>query len=295
MSVTLSSTLAWETAAGDDDTMLQNLQPNILKGHVRDHLSVLFLRFDDPAEGRDFLRAIRGLMKSAKDHLNEVKAFKQTGATGTPYVGVGLTATAYAALGVAPASVPADPRFRQPGGMRGSRNTLQDPPASMLEDTYTGDIHAVVLVGDAEDSEEAYGATYQAVLALLTDTIVVLGEERGRTLLNGNGDGIEHFGYVDGRSQPLFLTEDVESEKHQEDGTSAWDPAFPLSQVIVADPAAPLPAVHFGSYFVFRKLEQDVATFAEGSEDLADRLGLGGPDRELAGRCWSGGSPTARR
>ena len=39
MSVDLSTTLSWTTATGDAATMLGELQPNILKAHVRDHLS----------------------------------------------------------------------------------------------------------------------------------------------------------------------------------------------------------------------------------------------------------------
>ncbi len=40
------------------------------------------------------------------------------------------------------------------------------------------------------------------------------------------------------------------------------------------DPAAPDPSVHFGSYFVFRKLEQNVALFKQAERDLAAALGL---------------------
>ena len=40
---------------------------------------------------------------------------------------------------------------------------------------------------------------------------------------------------------------------------------------------------HFGSYFVFRKLEQNVRRFKQAEEDLADALGLEGDDRERAG------------
>jgi deferrochelatase/peroxidase EfeB len=94
MAVDLEHTLHWSSATGDSAAMLEQLQPNILKGHVRDHMSALFLRFDVPAEGRAFLRAVRGMMKSAKQHLEEVRQFKLDGTDGTPYVGAGLTAAA---------------------------------------------------------------------------------------------------------------------------------------------------------------------------------------------------------
>ena len=77
----------------------------------------------------------------------------------------------------------------------------------------------MVLVGDAQNHQQRYETTRQAVLGLLTDGITVLGEERGRSLVNGDRHGIEHFGYVDGRSQPLFLDEDIKDETDEQDGT----------------------------------------------------------------------------
>jgi Dyp-type peroxidase family len=286
MTVDTTHPLSWSTATGDAAEMLATLQPNILKGHVRDHLSVLFVHFDDQAEGRAFLSGVRALMKSAKTHLQEVLQFRIDGSSGSPYVGVGLTAAGYAALGVA--TVPGDARFAQPGGMKASRAALHDPVVSTWDAAYRGEIHAVVLVGDAEDHQQRYETTRQTVQNLLTDGITVLGEELGRSLTNADGHGIEHFGYVDGRSQPLFLVEDVKDETDDQDGTDNWDPAFPLRQVVVPDVAAPDPQVHFGSYFVFRKLEQNVALFKQGEEDLADRLGLVGEDRERAGAMLVG-------
>jgi len=286
MAVDLEHTLHWSSATGDSAAMLEQLQPNILKGHVRDHMSALFLHFDVPAEGSAFLRAVRGMMKSAKQHLEEVRQFKLDGTDGTPYVGAGLTAAGYTALGVA--SVPGDTQFSQPGGMKGSRADLRDPVVSTWDPAYQGEIHAVVLIGDGAEHQQRYETTRHAVLDLLTDGITVLGEEAGRSLVNANGHGIEHFGYVDGRSQPLFLDEDIKDETDEQDGTDNWDPAFPLRQIIVEDPAAPDPSTHFGSYFVFRKLEQNVASFKQGEDALADRLGLLGPDRARAGAMLVG-------
>ncbi|MEP6852736.1 MAG: peroxidase [bacterium] len=283
MSIDLTQPLQWTSATGDAETMLENLQPNIVKPHVRDDLTVLFLHFDVAAEARTFLQGVRTHMKSAKDHLLEIQAFKASHdpSASATYVGVGLTASGYSALSVA--ATPADAKFSQPGGMKGSRGALDDPAISLWEPTYRGDIHAVVLVGDAATNEGRYVGVRNAILDLLTEGITVLGEETGRSLVNADGHGIEHFGYVDGRSQPLFLAEDVTDETNTTDGTNAWNPAFPLGQLVVADPAAPDPSVHFGSYLVFRKLEQNVALFKEAEDDLADRLGLVGEDTERAG------------
>lgn len=128
----------------------------------------------------------------------------------------------------------------------------------------------------------------QEIEGLLTGSIRVLGRETGHGMHNANGDGIEHFGYVDGRSQPLFLTEDLEEELRRTDGVSVWDPTQPLERVLVADPAAPDPATDFGSYFVLRKLEQNVLAFRQAEEALADALKLENNDRERAGAMLVG-------
>jgi Dyp-type peroxidase family len=123
------------------------------------------------------------------------------------------------------------------------------------------------------------------ILRRLSGSARVLGEERGRPVVDGRG--IEHFGYVDGRSQPLFLTEDVNDERATKDGTTVWDPAFPLGQVLVPEPAAPRPITRFGSYLVFRKLEQNVRLFKSQEEGLARQLGLGS-EHERAGAMLVG-------
>ncbi|MFH8786769.1 Dyp-type peroxidase [Streptomyces roseoverticillatus] len=292
MPVDLKNPLSWKNATGDADTMLQNLQANILKGHIREHLHILLLQFGQGAEGtaeaRAFLTGLAPLVKPAKTQLQEVKAFKENGpedVSDVPYVGVGLTFAGYNQLELADRA-PSDEAFRR--GMRddATREKLGDPEVAQWEAGFQEAIHAVVLVGGAETGPVE--AKLQEIEGLLTGSIRVLGRETGRGMHNENGDGIEHFGYVDGRSQPLFLTEDLEEERRRTDGVSVWDPAQPLERVLVADPAAPDPATDFGSYFVLRKLEQNVLAFKQAEEALADVLKLENNDRERAGAMLVG-------
>jgi Dyp-type peroxidase family len=284
--------LAWKTATGDALTMLDELQPNILKGHVRDRLSVLFLRFADAREARVLLKGLVDtppeppLMKSALKHLEETHAFGVSDTPGTAYLGVGLTAEGYAALDIPRTSCPSDPSFVR--GMRApsTLSHLGDPPVDTWDAAYGGPIHAIVLIGDK--TPEPVDALRTEVEARFPASVSVVGRETG-IALKEDGRDIEHFGYLDGRSQPLFLVEDVEAERLSSDGTSTWDPAFPLEQVIVPDPAAPDPSTQYGSYLVFRKLEQNVALFHAQEDHLADQLGLVGDDeRERAGALLVG-------
>jgi Dyp-type peroxidase family len=98
--------------------------------------------------------------------------------------------------------------------------------------------------------------------------------------------GIENFGYVDGRSQPLLLEEDIADENRQA-GSVRWDPAFALDAALLKDPGAG-DSVSHGSFLVFRKLEQDVRGFKLREQQVADLLGLKGEARELAGALLVG-------
>jgi Dyp-type peroxidase family len=283
MPVDLNKSLAWKTATGDSLAMLKQLQPNILKGHVREHMQVLFVQFFDKAEARAFLGSVARKMKSANKHLLEAERFKANGTPGTPYIGIGLTRAGYSKLGIAAAKVPGSAKPSAAPFRRGMRHadsiaTLGDPPVTSWQQPFRHTIHAVVLIGDAKKANVA--TTRAAIDQLFTPNVKLLGVETARGQSNTHGDGVEHFGYVDGRSQPLFLDEDIAEEPHTPAG---WDPHFALGRVLVKDSAAPNPAQHFGSFFIFRKLEQNVRRFHQAEQELADALGLAGDDRHRAG------------
>jgi Dyp-type peroxidase family len=139
-------------------------------------------------------------------------------------------------------------------------------------------------------ADETEGKT-AALAGKLKELIVdaggkVVHVQHGKALKNARGDGIENFGYVDGRSQPLLLQEDIVAESAA-DGTSRWLPDAPLEQALIQDPGVPVPPgtepTSFGSLFVFRKLEQDVRGFKTREQVFADALALTGAKRELAG------------
>lgn len=279
MAVDLSKPLAWKTATGDASAMLSQLQPNILKGHVREHMRILLVQFSDKAEGRAFLKAVGGKVKSAKKHLQETEKFKADGTPGTPYVGVGITFAGYKKLGIPTAKIPSNGASGPfAAGMRSNASVaaLADPPVSTWEKPYRHTIHAVILVADADKARML--AKRGVIRKLFTPKVTLLGEETGLGQHNARGEGIEHFGYIDGRSQPLFLREDIAAEPK-----AKWDPAFALDRVLVPDSAAPKPAQQFGSFFVLRKLEQNVRAFHKAEADLATELGLTGSDRKRAG------------
>ena len=288
--INLDEALAWKSATAEEAAMLEVLQGNILKGHGRRVTRHLFVRFKGPAaQARQALRNVEPLVISAAEQLRQAEVFKATGQSGGPFVAVLLTADGYRSLGleaIAPTAGPAGQVFDQ--GMRARRELLNDPPKGKFDKGYRGPIHAMILLAGDPDSPTSWTSSATddletRILNIITQSVDVVASEAGRAIFNAAGEGLEHFGYVDGRSQPLLLVEDVERERDEMGGIDLWNPRFPLKQVLVKDPGSAAPEA-FGSYFVFRKLEQNVKAFQEAEEELSETLG----NDELAGAMLVG-------
>ena len=152
----------------------------------------------------------------------------------------------------------------------------KDPDPSEWEDTFQGTIHALVTFADDKQAE-AQEAT-DRLLASASNIVRVLGVEEGNVLRRGK-EPVEHFGYFDGISQPVFTRRDLANALERNRDTDAWDPAARLSLVLVDDPLSDAPDA-FGSYLVYRKLAQDVERFNQSVRALADDLRV---EPDLAG------------
>lgn len=259
------------------DRFLRHLQGNILKGHGRDNTVHLFVRFDltKRNEVKTWLKDLASeKITSCKEQLRQRELFKRNGTPGGLFAGVYLTAKGYEFLGL-PLGPFTDPSFK--AGMKNA--ALADPPVAAWETGFQQEIHAMILL--AHDELTALGEATHTVAEELKDLSVTIDLEYGSAIRNSNGDGLEHFGYVDGISQPLFLKDEVDAHKAA-NLALRFDPAAELDLVLVDDPHTAAEDA-FGSYFVFRKLEQNVRGFKRAEEDVADTLGLVGEDKERAG------------
>lgn len=288
----LSQPLTWKSADPNVVALLDDLQANILKGHGRRHSLNLFLQFNPAkqAEIRAAIHQLSGGVTTARQQLVRTEAFKHSGQDGGVVRCFFLSFAGYQALGVA-AKAPAGPAFQ--AGLKSRVAALKDAPVTSWDPHFQQPVHALLLLAD-DDVDRLDAEASSVVASLEAAGVTLLGKEPGAQQFNSRGAGVEHFGYVDGRSQPLLLTEDVEHEQLIEDGTNLWDPAFPAEQVLVTSAGALL-----GSFFVFRKLEQNVLGFKRKEEALADALGFHGDERELAGAMMVGrfedGTPVVLR
>ncbi|MBM3222260.1 MAG: hypothetical protein FJZ47_00430 [Candidatus Tectomicrobia bacterium] len=75
----------------------------------------------------------------------------------------------------------------------------------------------------AHDSLSALQAAEQAFRTGVRGYATICQVERGLTLRNAAGGHIEHFGYVDGLSQPLFFTSDLQRLRRRDRSAQGWD------------------------------------------------------------------------
>jgi len=265
-------------------TELRRLQGNILKGHGRDAEAHLFLTFRPRkgAEAKQFLREFARKITSAAKQQEQTKRHRRSGGSDL-FAAVCLSAKGYRRLGFSTAAFSSE--FR--GGMQTATRRLTDPPPRDWEPKFRKDVHAMVLL--AHDNVQELLQQVGLVRAAASACAEV-STELGMKMCDSEGRTIEHFGYVDGRSQPLFFRRDVKRDSLNGRAPKEWDPSAGPKLVVVKDPLGGSDTA-CGSYYVFRKLEQNVKRFRERVEALADALGLTGADRQRAGALILGRFP----
>lgn len=268
---------------------LNNLQGNLLKSHGRDRVANVFITFDGGAlaSAKQFVAAMSLHVTSANEQQRQTDRHAADPGSNEMFTQVLLSASGYNYLNLDTSSF--DTSFR--AGMKAAHAKLADPPSSAWEKPYQNDIHCMIVLADsdADALEDRVDEIREAV-----QDFAKVHVEPGQAVRNADGRPIEHFGYVDGRSQPLFFEDDVTPDK--EPTKAKWDPSAGPSLILVKDPLGKSDD-DCGTYYVFRKLEQNVRGFKEREQALADALGLVGDDRELAGAMVVGrfenGTPVA--
>lgn len=263
------------------DDMLSKLQTNILKSHGRHFSRHIFIQFTAPAANiRNWItQHVVPLMKSAWTQFDPAR-----GGDGGLEVGLHISSSGYMKLGFSAKSVrTAFGRNAFVAGMKATSQEDKDPNPDSWENWAQNDIH--ILVTLADDT----ATNLDAVVAQLSASLLAVGNVvhvQSANKLTRAGKDVEHFGYRDGVSQPLFTRGQMQKFRtdHPHHNFERWNPAAPLELVLTDDPFTDDENA-FGSYFVYRKLEQDVNAFDEGvlalardtghSPDLAGALAVG--------------------
>jgi deferrochelatase/peroxidase EfeB len=171
--------------------------------------------------------------------------------------------------------VPDDPSFR--AGAKAAAGRLNDPPVAQWEPSLRQEIHPLVIVA-ADHAADAESAAH-AITASLVPVGDVFHQEIGAAMRVDRDGHVtidthcpvhEHFGFADNISQPLFFQADLDEARRISGGFARYDPSAPLDLVLLKDPNGGPNG--YGSYFVYRKLAQNVAEFHADTEKLAQAL-----------------------
>ena len=266
------------------EPLLNEIQGNILKSHGRNHAVYLFLKFNDNIEAaKQWIGSFsHRYVTSALEQAEQAKLFRQNkDVPGTIFANFFLTRAGYMHLGYTYEQLPHEDSFRQGMQDPNMQNELGDD-SQQWEAGFQNEIHALVLLAadrivgprtqEAKRKEQENNRQLLVQLpALLAQKVKkikeeleqklapasVVHEEEGYVLRNPDAEEIEHFGFRDGVSQPLFLKGDIDEEREHSD-FSKWDPRAPLNLVLFKDPLGDKDKESYGSFLVFRKLEQNV-------------------------------------
>lgn len=274
------------------DEMLKDIQGNILKDHGRDFAVHIFLQFNEGKENdvmqwiRKFEQYVTSAMRQQEDTQHRTEGRDRLkregkkvldinpGLDDRPFVNFFISAQGYEYLKQGTPPEQKGDSFKT--GMKQAGQHLEDPDSKKWENGYRNTIHAMLLIANDDRAKVAIkkkplaslgGALSQAkigdsALWKLSDRIAkVLTIERGQmfyqqdeqTQKEDKTRPQEHFGYIDGLSNPLFFSKEIPLTKE------TWDPSAFLNLVLVPDPGGGEHAA--GSFLVFRKLEQNVSAF----------------------------------
>jgi len=275
---------------------LETLQGNILRHHGRLHAAHVLFAFKQGA-GLAARKALlstlaRDYVTSAKDQLAEAARFKERGESGGLFGHLVLSARGYEAIGLNPAALfhelpdaVATSSFAAGMGAHAAEDFGDTP--KLWEGPYKQRIDGMLVL--AHTDPDQLEAEVQPALTLLRTTCLIPAIESGHVIKNANGKGIEPFGFLDGRSQPLFLDRDFTSISGiPKETTTAWDPFAPLGLVLVRDPGMPADPRCHGSFLVYRKLEQDVRGFRAAVGALSAKPALAGVGEARTGAMVMG-------
>lgn len=230
---------------------LENLQCNILRSTGKPRSTQVFRRF---LGADDFKRWLKE--KSPTPSTSS--------ATGRVLVNLLFTAEALEWLGVAKGAM--DPAF-----LRGSRD---DVTLRKLGDGGTADWglhrapwHVVELYWHDADVSPEFDKSTACVVEHGSGV-----KKDGSKNTESHQPSYGHFGILDGISKLVYTQADYQSLEDKHGTPRNFDPRQKLSTLLVPD-VLPGGSAAFGSYFVFRKIEQHVDVFEARIDAIAKEIG----------------------
>lgn len=255
----------------DYPELFRNIQGNILASHGRNHARHIFVTFEcgKESEVKEWINNFTDVFvtsAAAQEAQSAMHKFNPC-LSKQLFAGFYLSSLAYTYLGYGLSDMPGDTSFRQ--GMANA--SLGDPSVKKWQPGFNSkNIHALILLAMNDDIIlQQYANYFQNQLESIATIQRV---QSGFVMRNDNDQVIEHFGFVDGVSNPQFL------DRQQPTQSNKFNESAPLSLVLTKDPQAG--DYGYGSYVVYRKLQQDVESWNKEVVALAEDMGI---EPDLAG------------
>jgi deferrochelatase/peroxidase EfeB len=250
--------------------LLRNVQGNILQDHGRSFARHVFIKFGDSSWRSKLL--VLGLADGVTSAWEEIKS-DHTG----EFRSLLFAASGYSKLGLKESKIPDELVFRlgmqnltEPipivPGVPSVANPCADPPVDTWDSPFPEDAPDALVILAGEDSHELDKQVEEVENSVTKHGGTVLDVYRGYRLKTEFGQDIEHFGFADGISNPVFLKGDYEKALNQTTTGSFMpgaDPLAPLEQILVKDKFGGFLVPAYGSYLVYRRLQENVELFQE--------------------------------
>jgi Dyp-type peroxidase family len=292
------------------DLELDDIQGLILRGYRKDVARHLVLQIDDPSEFKVVLGDLTEedaesgpFITVAADWRAKPPVWRRradpadSGERATHCVNIGFTFEGLRRLGLEPESLASFPAEFQEGAVQRAHSIYETGPSAperWRESLRSGSAHAIVsLYADTPDELDDVTDEISGRAGM---TVTKIDQFDAQRL---NGTDVEHFGYVDGLSQPTIAGAPTAGIKDPFAPVPAGE--FVLGQPTQRNrPWDPVPAPDTlgrnGSFAAFRVMAQDVEAFEEFLTTEAERAGI---ERELlaAKLCgrWRNGEPLVMR
>ncbi|MFK8005260.1 MAG: Dyp-type peroxidase [Saprospiraceae bacterium] len=249
--------------------ILTDLQANILRHHKRKYSRYLFLRFHEGAQifvrkfmakmGNGFVNNDVGIqLTSASQQFGKETLNSKSFTESNEIFGMYLTFQGYNFLELSNLA-PADIAFQN----------ASEKLTSATKGFHTGEpdnsfsnLHAMILVAsnNRRDLDKCINALKSEMQISKNGEplyISIIGNQSGESMFDrDNKTYSEHFGYVDGISQPRFFP-----SSNSQKSSVQLSSFSTLDTVLVRDLGGEDKFQSFGSFLVFLKLEQDVVAF----------------------------------
>jgi Dyp-type peroxidase family len=250
---------------------MKKLQAGILKSHGRNYSALTFFRIDINDSARRNFKHWLGSIKvtTALEQSQQTNEFKSNKANNQTIVTtLSLTHEAFKNINAPAKITPRDVAFRD--GMKFSCPTRLNETTSQWENFYKKDIHGLLCIScSLRDGLEHELMVRLEEIKKFASNSNSLHIEQCYVKRSESGEPVEHFGFVDGISQPLFFKSDIKAY-FDENIDARYDPSADPFQCLVVEEG---PDLGFGSYLVFRKIGQDATLFNNTVATLALQTG----------------------